>query len=66
MKCYVIKTNKGYVALPQLLGGVKFPLSYLSLPACTRFPFKSAAESSVKKYRLDVAPLHGEIEEIEN
>ena len=53
MKCFVIETRNGlYVALPQTIAGQKFPLSYLSERAATHFPFRAAAESSIKKYQL--------------
>ena len=47
MKIFVIETRKGqFVALPQMIGGHRFPISYLSLEASTHFPFRLAANSA--------------------
>ena len=66
MNCFIIETRRGFVALPEKIASFNFPLSFGSQVAATRFPFRLAAERSMKKYHLKDSPLHGHIEEIEN
>ena len=66
MKTFVIETRRGFVSTPIRLGGYSFPLSFhAQISSATQFPFRAAAERSMKKYHLTDAPYHGHIEEYE-
>ena len=65
MTAFIIETRRGFVALPERIANYNFPLSFGSREAATQFPFKSAADKSIRKYHLTDAPLHAHVEPIE-
>jgi len=65
MTAFGIESRRGFVALPEKIGNYSFPLSCGSLVAATKFPFRAAAERMIKKYKLNQAPHHAHVEEIE-
>ena len=65
MKSFVIETRRGWWTIAEKLGQWSFPAGAGSLQGATRFPFKSAAQSVIKRAGLDKAPFHAHIEEIE-
>jgi len=64
MKVFVIEDRRGWVAIPEKIAGYSFPLSFGTKQGATQFPFKSAAEKSIKKYHL--ATAHVEEFEFDN
>lgn len=66
MKVFKIETRKGFFSIPEKIGNYFFPKSCAaSFKGATNFPFKSAAEKTIKKYKLDKAPYFAHIEEYE-
>ena len=53
MKYFCVESRRGWVAIPEKIGGFSFPLSFGLLQGATRFPFKSAAQRAIKKYKLE-------------
>ena len=65
MKSFVIETRKGFVSLPEIIGAYHFPISFGSIQASTHFPFKTAAERMIRKYKLKDYPYFAHVEEYE-
>jgi hypothetical protein len=65
MKAFVIETRRGFFQIPERIAGYNFPANYGQLSSATRFPFRLAAERSMRKHHLRDAPFHAHIEEIE-
>ena len=65
MTAFVIETRRGFWAIAEKLGQWQFPAGPGSLQGATRFPFKSAAQSVIRRHGLDKAPFHAHVEEIE-
>ena len=65
MTAFVIQTRRGWFTIAEKIAGWDFPAGHGSLQGATRFPFKSAAQSVIRRHGLDKAPFHAHIEEIE-
>jgi len=62
---FVIQTRRGWFTIAEKIAGWDFPAGHGSLQGATRFPFRAAAQSVIRKNKLESAPFHAHIETIE-
>jgi len=65
MTAFIIETRRGFFQIPERIASYNFPANYGQLSSATQFPFRLAAQRSIKKHGLDKAPFHAHVEEIE-
>lgn len=66
MKIFKIITRRGFFSIPERIAGYSFPPSVeASFEGATQFPFRAAAEKTIKKYHLFNPPISAHIEEFD-